>query len=288
MSSEKRKGAVTTAEAEATAQNKMQLDYSMTPATSSTPLIVVEQLPVITERLRSVKDEVYKKTSQAQGLVCTEDNYKVIKGIRAALNKEFKALEDQRKQVKEQVMAPYKSFEDVYRECVSDAYKAADADLKAKIDEVENSIKAHKEDVFLAMFDELCEQYEIDPKYRKPGFYKIGMSDTEQNLYYMAEEKAVNIRAELMMIESQTYRDEILIEYEKGTSAQMAIIEVNNRHEALKKAAEEEAEKMLEENPWEDLLDTVTMTIRVRTTSKGAWRLTAFLNEHAYGYEVLK
>jgi len=287
MRSEK-KGAAPTTEAASTAQNTTHDDYTMTTVTTSSPLIVVEQLPVITERLRSVKDEVLKKTTQAQGLVCTEDNYKVIKQIRAALNKEFKALEDQRKAVKEQVMAPYKAFEDVYKECVSDAYKAADADLKSKIDEAEAAIKAHKESYLLAEFDGLCDEYGIPEKFRNIGYYKIGMSDTESTLRYLAEEKAVNIKSDLMLIESQVYKDEIVLEYLNGVSASMAVTSVNARHEALKKAAEEEAEKMLAEDPWSDILDSVSVTIRVRSTSAGIKRLKAFLDDHAYGYEVVK
>lgn len=288
MKKSEKKGAAPTTEVVSTAQNTTQNDYSIAPANPSSPLIVVEQLPIITERLRSVKEEVDRKTSQATALVCTEDNYKVIKQIRAALNKEFKTLEDQRKQVKEQVMAPYMAFESVYKECVSDAYKAADADLKRKIDEVEDAIKAHKEAYLLAEFDGLCEEYGIPEKFRRIGFYKIGMSDTETTLHYLAEEKAVNIRADLMLIESQVYKDEIALEYLNGVSASVAVTTVNARHEAIKKAAEEEAEKMLEEDPWSDILDTVSVTIRVRSTTAGIKRLKAFLEEHAYGYEVVK
>ena len=47
-------------------------------------------------------------------------------------SKEFKDVEQQRKAVKEQVLAPYMQFEEVYKQYISDKYKSADIDLKNK------------------------------------------------------------------------------------------------------------------------------------------------------------
>lgn len=107
-------------------------------------LIIVKQLPQIEEHLKELSIDVDKKVEYAKSLICTDENIKTIKQVRADLNKEFKGVEQQRKLVKEQILAPYMKFEDVYKQYISDKYKSADSDLKTKIDLTENEFKAKK------------------------------------------------------------------------------------------------------------------------------------------------
>lgn len=279
----KKKGA--TASEETTAQNEMVPNSTTEMVEQSTPLIVVEQIPIITERLRSVKDEVSKKAEQAMSLVCTEDNYKIIKQIRAALNKEFAALEEQRKMVKKQVMDPYKTFEDAYKECVADAYKAADADLKAKIVEVEDAIKAKKRDLLEQMFIEYCEAKEIPEQFRWLGEVKIGLSDSDGALDYMAQERVVQIWSDLRTISYQEYRDEILYEYSTGVPCSQAIASVVERHRAL--AEQAKAEEEANENPWDSIIGTTAITIRVRATDKRLKMLKDWMTENEFNWKEI-
>ena len=55
-------------------------------------LIEIKQLPIIEEQLKSVSDEIDKKVKKAKNLICTEESVKIIKQVRADLNKEFKEL----------------------------------------------------------------------------------------------------------------------------------------------------------------------------------------------------
>ena len=82
-------------------------------------LIVVKQLPVITERLRELKEDIESRTTAAVAMDCTEDTYKEIKKIRADLNKECKEYEDRRIAVKKAINAPYEAFNEVYKESES-------------------------------------------------------------------------------------------------------------------------------------------------------------------------
>ena len=70
-------------------------------------LIIVKQLPQIEEHLKELSTEIDKKVESARSLVCTEENVKAIKQIRAELNKEFKEVEIQRKTVKEQILLTF-------------------------------------------------------------------------------------------------------------------------------------------------------------------------------------
>ena len=109
-------------------------------------LIKVSQFPVIEENLKALSQTIDEKVSRAMNLVCTIDNYKDIKAVRADLNRDFKVLEEQRKTVKSAVMQPYNEFEDTYKKYVSNKFKEADADLKGKITEVEDVLKKEKEE----------------------------------------------------------------------------------------------------------------------------------------------
>ena len=66
-------------------------------------LIQVKQLPVIEEQLRSMKEQVEARTSEAMSLVCTEETVTAVKKARAELNSQFAELEEQRKAVKKAV-----------------------------------------------------------------------------------------------------------------------------------------------------------------------------------------
>lgn len=128
----------------------------------NTEIISVKQLPVIVEQLAQVKETVIQRVQTATSLVCTDETVKEVKKARAELNSEFKAWEEKRKEVKTAVMTPYEKFEAVYKECVSDTYKAADKDLKSKIDSVENELKEKKSAEVREYFSEYLISKNID------------------------------------------------------------------------------------------------------------------------------
>src|SRR5699024_6602037 len=112
--------------------------------------------------LKELSTEIDKKVKNAKSLVCTEENVKAIKQVRADLNKEFKEVETQRKAVKEQILAPYMQFEEVYKTYISEKYKSADTDLKQKIDSTENELKKQKEQEIKDYFEEYKTANDID------------------------------------------------------------------------------------------------------------------------------
>lgn len=277
MAQKKKEAAVSV---ETTATDKTHNDNTMVPVEKSSPLIVVEQIPIISERLMTVKEEVHKKAEQAMSLVCTEDNYKVIKQIRAALRKEFDALEEQRKIVKAQVAEPYKQFEAVYKDCVADAYKAADADLKAKITEVEDAIKDRHHARLMELFLYYCAERGIPEQFRWLGEVKIALNETDTTLNFMAQERALQIRNDLRTISYQEYKDEILYEYATGVSCSQAIATVAERHKALEEQAKAEEEQT--ENPWDGVIGTRAITIRVRAQGYRLKALKDWLNQNEF------
>lgn len=204
----------------------------------NTQLIVVKQLPIIEERLRQVSAEVDRKVNDAKALVCTEDTVKDVKAVRSGLTKEFTALEEQRKSVKNAVLSPYNKFECVYKECVTNKFKAADDDLKRKIGEVENGLKDEKETEIKKYFSELCQAHGLDFVWFKQAEINVTLSATKVSLKKQAKTFVERITDDLEVISAQKYKEEILAEYKPTLELSAAIKRVNGDHERIEAAAE--------------------------------------------------
>lgn len=73
-------------------------------------LIKIVQLPVIEEKLRTLKDLWEQRALDAESMVCTEDTIQAVKAFRADIRREFDEVEALRKQVKRAVMEPYEYY----------------------------------------------------------------------------------------------------------------------------------------------------------------------------------
>lgn len=199
-------------------------------------LIVIKQLPQIEEHLKELSVEVDKKVENAKSLVCTEENVKTIKQVRADLNKEFRETEQQRKIVKEQILAPYMQFENIYKEYISDKYKSADSDLKTKIDIIENELKAKKEQEVKDYFEEYKIANNIDFITYEQARINVTLTASMKSLKGQAKEFIDKIVDDLKLIETQEHKAEILVEYKNTLNVSNAITTVVNR---FKEVAEE-------------------------------------------------
>lgn len=203
-------------------------------------LIVVSQLPVITQHLNLVAEEIKQKTETAKSLVCTADTLKTVKATRADLNKEFNALEDMRKAVKSAVMAPYNEFEGIYKACVTDAFREADGVLKAKITEVEDSLKSEKEEAVRAYFDEYKTVCNVQFLQLEDAKITITKTSSLKSIKEDCKKFIEKVVSELNYI-VKTYpvdATEMIFEYEHSLSLDYAIGAVNRRKTALKQEAE--------------------------------------------------
>ena len=211
----------------------------------SKDLIIVKQLPQIEEHLKELSTEIDKKVENAKSLICTEENVKTIKQVRADLNKEFKEVEKQRKAVKEQVLAPYMQFEEVYKTFVSDKYKSADIDLKRKVDNVENELKAKKEKEIRDYFEEYKTANNIDfITYEQAGI-NVTLSASIKSLKEQVKAFIDKIADDLKLIETQECKEEILVEYKQNLNISRAIQDVANRHKLLEEEKKKQEEKIV-------------------------------------------
>jgi hypothetical protein len=229
-------------------------------------LIVVKQLPVIEEHLKNLSLEIDKKVENALSLVVNEDTVKDVKNLRAELNKDFKEVEDQRKLVKTAIMSPYEAFENIYKGYVGNKYKDADIKLKEKIDEVENQLKAEKEEEVKSYFNECLKDANIDfITYEKTNI-NVTLSASMKSLKETAKSFIDKVVDDLKLISTQEFNEEILVEYKKDLNVSKAITEVSDRKKALeeeKLRQEELKTKKEEESKVIDKIESVVNTIDI-------------------------
>ena len=208
-------------------------------------LIEVKQLPVIEEQLRSVSTVIDERVKNATSLVCTEESVKTIKEIRAELNKEYKEFENKRKLVKEQVLKPYNDFENIYKECISDKFKNADIILKGKIDNVENELKAKKEQEVKDYFEEYKIANNIDFVTYGQAKINVTLSASMKSLKEQAKQFIDKIVDDLKLIETQEHKTEILVEYKQTLNVAQSITSVTNRFKAIEEEKKRQEQKVV-------------------------------------------
>lgn len=257
-------------------------------------IIVVEQLPIITEKLQLIKSEVAEKVKIATSLVCTEETVKEVKKARAELSKDFRAWEDRRKEVKAAVMSPYEQFEAVYKDCITNTYQSADSDLKRKIDSVESELKAKKEKEVREYFTEYLASRGIDfVTYEQAGI-NVTLSASIKNLKELSKAFIDRICDDLALIDLQDHKTEILVEYKQTLNVSTAIASVVTRLQAVEaeKAKQETTVAVAEEQPVilapptvEEPEEEFVVRFVVTATMPKLKELKQFLTNGGYKYE---
>lgn len=266
-------------------------------------IMIVKQLPVIEEQLKLIRAEIEEKTSFALSMVCTEENYKEIKKLRADLKHDFEAYEDKRKEIKKAVLAPYEAFEERYKENISDLFKNADAKLKEKIDEAEMALKDERAEEIKAYYDEYAQSLDIDFVPFEVSGIKINLSDSKKKQKEACAALLDRVANDMNVISNREDAGEVMVEYKKYRDLGRAIMVTDIRRkavadekaksEARAKAAEAEtkaAEKITEmakaaeeiPNAPEEIYELVFVVKGTLTQLKA---LKQFLSNGGYKYE---
>lgn len=271
-------------------------------------IIILEQLPIIVEKLDNVSKEVKQKVEKATSLVVTEDTVKEVKQVRANLTKEFNELETQRKNIKNAIMEKYNAFEEVYKEKISNLYKEADAQLKGKIDSVENQLKLEKEVELREFVNQHIEANNLQNiiEFKDIGL-NITLSASMKSLKDQILDFVTRVSNDLECISSDEDKVELLYTYQNnGFDYANAVLTVRKKKEELKRLEElqkqkqeiVEQEQQIVENveevvedyitiPKELLEDEEEITVQFTVTSTVSKikELKEFLNERGIKYE---
>lgn len=205
-------------------------------------LIVINQLPIISEQLDKVKDEIKRRTAFADTVTVSEENRQEIKKIRAAMNAEKSRLDEVYKKALEAVIAPIQVVQDKYKDCVG-LYTKANSQLKAKIDLIEDGLKLEKENSVKEYFEELVTAKKIDfISFERLGL-KITLSVSEKKLKEQVNNIVERVATDLKAIEIQENKEEILVEYKKSLNVSEAVSIVDARHKAIQAEKERKAKQ---------------------------------------------
>lgn len=221
-------------------------------------LIQIKQLPIIEERLREVKARWEQAAADNMSLICTADTVQTVKAARADLTRQFKELEALRKSIKSRYMEAYLAFEATYKECITDPYGRADADLKSKIDATESEIKQQCEARCRAYFDELARVHGVADFV---SFSQVGLkidlasakAETPRALFDQIGEWVARVAEDLYRLDKAytgDEHDEIIMEFKKSLNPGNAVYTVQQRQRQLeweRQAAQERAERARQE-----------------------------------------
>jgi len=207
-------------------------------------LIVVKQLPIITETLKEIGKIADVKIQKALAMEIKGETKEEIqkskvevKNIRTELKKEFDDLEKKRKEVKNKVLKPYDDMEEVYKKEVTERYTTADKNLKEKIDAIETAEKNQITNEVKAYFEEYLASKKIDfVKYENANI-NVTLSASMKSLLDSAKDYIDRIVSDLELIESDENKAEILVEYKQnGFNVSNATLTVRNRLKAIEEA----------------------------------------------------
>lgn len=231
-------------------------------------IIVVRQLPEIEEHLQTIKAAVTQKVNDALSLICTEDTVKSVKAVRADLNKDLKDFEERRKAVKKAIMTPYEQFEAVYKECISDTYKKADIELKAKIESVENELKKAKKTEVEAYFEECSKSVGVDFVRLSDLNLNITLSASVKSLKRQVKEYFDKVIQDLALIATLEHTTEILVEYRKTLDVSDAVLTVQERHKEIAEQEKRNAEASIIAEKQAETVEKVEKAVRESVTEE--------------------
>ena len=221
------------------------------------------QAPIISENLDSIRQQLSVMVNQACSLDRSDENLKRVKSLRADLSKQFAQMEDQRKEVKRQVMQPYTRAEEKYKVCIADPYRQADQLLKAWVDDYQNKLKNAAWQKLEAYRAELCQAHNIPPfTLEAAGVVSVDMTVARQEMPKKAmaqlEAFALRVQQEMQTISNMEDSQAVAAEYLKTydlTQAIRAVQEARRAQEAAETAiqqsltGQEQRQKLLEQAP---------------------------------------
>ena len=263
-------------------------------------IVIVEQLPIIKEKLQIISDEIDKEVEYALSLPCNEETVKEVKNARAKLNKIKTSLEEKRKEVKNAVMNPYNEFEYIYNELIKDKLAKADQTLKESVDAIEELKKMDKENELRAFVEEHCKANGIHIDFEKIGL-NITLSASMSSLKEQAKAFIERVASDLKLIEMEEYSSEILLEYQEDFNFVNAKTRVLERHKQIENIEKQQEKKLAVEEQEEKIRATVdeiiapveiineeeqqTYQFEVKATKEQIKKLVEFMKELGVEYK---
>ena len=227
-------------------EKEENMEHNIPADTVTAELIVVTQLPVIEERLQSMKADVDALVLEGRSMVCTGETIQSVKAKRSEIRKKCSQIKYSLKDAEEYILKPFRSIEQYCKEQLLSPLQDADEKLKVSISEFEDGIiKRRCEEGLRDHFAELCAKHHLDwLTYERAGI-KVDMASakakTPSKLRKQLMEFVVGVADSVDRISALEDAGEIMAEYKRTLNAADAIYTVQERHRRV-----EEQEKELE------------------------------------------
>ncbi len=267
-------------------------------------IVKIEQMPKVFEQLELIGSYVDEQLKDLDKLECTDKNKQEIKDRRTTINNTLNLLESKRKEIKNKLNEPYDLFNKKYEETTKIKLQEASKTLTEKINKIEDEQKLKKRQEVERYFSEYVASKEIDFVKFEQLNLNITLSVSEKNLKEQVKTFVDRIVDDLLLISSQEYKEEILLEYKKTLNVSGSISSVLNRYkelEELKKKEEEKAQKQeqVKENVQrieriitpptraniEEQEEALEIAFKVRGNREKLKALVNFLKDGGYEYE---
>lgn len=212
------------------------------------PVKVKGNVGTIEDNLDLVELSIREKVQEYAAVVVTEDSIKDGKKFLADIRKEKKALDDERKAIKSQWMAPYEAFEKRAKQIIS-LYDEPVKVINDQLDDFEKQRRVMKRQEIEAAYDfvkgDLAEWLPLDRIYN-PKWENATYSGKKvrEDLEMIFDQMKVSIST-IKSMKSEFEEDALLVLKETG-SLQSAIAEINelqNQKERFMERARQEAER---------------------------------------------
>lgn len=236
--------------------------------TEAEELVTILSLPEIETSIDVIIPQIRERSARACSLVCTLENKKAIKDVRAGLNKEKTSLSDSFKRAMAAVKAPILEVESKFKVIIAE-YAKADSELAAKITAVEDEVKAQKREELEEFFNETAAAAEVDFIKFDTVIPKINLSESVKRYKDKIKGFFDRVQRDTDMIAQQENADEIMIEYQKSLDLSSAMLTVQSRKKRI-----EQAQKRREEQR-EQAENAAAMRARVESIAEKAEPQTA-------------
>lgn len=242
--------------------------------------------PSVEHQVGSVQFHNYEEIlTQAQKLaeyvsnvVVTEESVKATKKMLAEVNKKVNELEDGRKAIKKELLAPYEEFEKKIKSITS-VVKEADNTIRSQVRELEEQERSEKHDTIVNLFEKRSRLYPTVEMFRAVDFIKpthlnksTPINKVEQEMVEWFEQRKQDVE----YIKGNFGEPlDIIVEYVKTQNLVQSIQTVEQRNK-VKEAFTGVAEKVI----------PVDKTIIIAIDEKDLQTLEAFMKLSNINYTI--
>ncbi len=262
----------------------------------------IEQMPQIIVQVKEIGKYIDEALKGIDDLECNEENKKEVKEKRSQINKFATSLENKRKEIKAQILAPYQEFEEIYNNECKNKLNDASEMLGSKINEIEEKQKEEKENTLRDFFNQYQETYHLKDivSFEDVGL-NITLSASEKSLKDQIVVFCERINKDIQVINNEENKEELMLEYMKNgydyQQAKLTLYERKKQIEELKAKQEEIKEQVKQEEIVEATIDEIGVpqelmqeeqyeaTFTIKATKKQLQELKQWLEERNIEYD---